>query len=197
MHHQKKDILNQITFYAPKLTKCHHLKYYWTISLFFCTWQKHWENILKYSKERVANPILLFTTFGKILSTQSHYWLTLCLDIYLQMRFRADMKNSTLRVGWKIKKIGMKISMGNKWEVFNIFSVQTSIIFVKKLSKCKCIVIKDGYGLHAARVPPDWHVICRTSSMNDKTVLSQKVFAPNNIALYLNFIFMNLITKTL
>ncbi len=74
---------------------------------------------------------------------------------------------------WAEKKLGKKISTGNRWEVFNIFSVQTSIIFVKKLSKCKCIVRKDGYGVHAARVPPDWHVICRASSMNDKTVLSK------------------------
>jgi hypothetical protein len=87
---------------------------------------------------------------------------------------RADMKNSTQCVGWKIKKLDKKISMGNKWEVFNIFFCANKHHLCKiKLSKCKCIVIKDGYGLHAARVPPDWHAICRASNMNNKTGLSK------------------------
>ncbi len=84
--------------------------------------------------------------------------------------WRADMKNSILSAGQK--KIVKKISRNNKWEISNIFFCPNKHHLCKKiLSKCKCIAIKDGYGLHVARVPPVWHAICKASSMNYTTGL--------------------------
>jgi hypothetical protein len=64
--------------------------------------------------------------------------------------------------------------MDSKWEIFKKnFCANKHHLGKKILSKCKCIVIKDGYGLHTARVPPVWHAICRASIINDITGLSK------------------------
>jgi len=157
----------RLLFYVPKLTKCHQLKIILNHFTFFIL-DKNIEKM--YLKNTVKH--MWQTLFSFLLLLEKFYQPKAIIVWHFVSTFickwgcRAD---PTLCVGWK--KIDKKISTGNKWEVFNILFCANKHHLCKKLSKCKCIVIKDGYWLHAARVPSVWHAICKASSMIDTTSL--------------------------